>query len=169
MVAIELAVVLVLILLNGFLAMSELAVVSSRKPRLQLLANTGNQGAVAALALVNDPGRFLSTVQIGITLIGVLAGAFSGATLAERFADYLQSHQLSEAVAETVSFLVVVATITYLSLIIGEPIPKHLALRNPERLAAFVAKPLTLWTKWPQNSQELAAPTPIVDQRRRLW
>lgn len=89
MVAIELAVVLVLILLNGFLAMSELAVVSSRKPRLQLLANTGNQGAVAALALVNDPGRFLSTVQIGITLIGVLAGAFSGATLAERFADYL--------------------------------------------------------------------------------
>jgi putative hemolysin len=89
MVAIELAVVLVLILLNGFLAMSELAVVSSRKPRLQPLANTGNQGAVAALALVNDPGRFLSTVQIGITLIGVLAGAFRGATLAERFADYL--------------------------------------------------------------------------------
>lgn len=144
MVVIELAVVLVLILINGFLAMSELAVVSSRKPRLQALANKGSQAAIAALALVGDPGRFLSTVQIGITLVGVLAGAFSGATLAERHADYLESHRLSGGVAETISFAVLAASITYLSLIIGELIPKHLALRNPEKLAAFVAKPLTL-------------------------
>jgi putative hemolysin len=145
MIWLELLLIIGLIALNGFLSMAELAIVSSRKPRLKLLANTGSEGAALALKLANDPGPFLSTVQIGITLVGVLAGAFSGATLAERFADYLEEvFPLSETVAETLSLILVVTSVTYLSLIIGELVPKQVALRNPERVASRVAKPMAL-------------------------
>ncbi|MBM3539891.1 MAG: HlyC/CorC family transporter [Alphaproteobacteria bacterium] len=147
MIWIEMAVVLVLMVANGYLAASELAVVSSRKPRLQRLANASVPGAAAALSLGKDSGRFLSTVQIGITLIGILAGAFSGATIAERFADYLETFSLSPAVAEAAAVILVVAVVTYLSLIVGELIPKQIALRNPERIAARVARSMTLLSR----------------------
>ena len=142
---VDLAVVLLLVLFNGFLALSELAVVSARRPRLKAMAEAGQRGAKAALRLAEEPGRFLSSVQIGITLIGILAGAFSGATLAERLADYLASTGLlGEAAAGTVAVAVVVAAVTYLSLIVGELVPKQVALRNPERIAAAVARSMEL-------------------------
>jgi putative hemolysin len=143
MLALELAVVAFLIVLNGFFAMAELAVVSSRRPRLSAMAEAGNAGARAALGLLENQPRFLSSVQIGITLIGVLAGAFGGATLAEDLAGWLQALGLRPGTAETVGVAVVVAAITYLSLIVGELVPKQLALANPERVAASVAAPMT--------------------------
>ncbi len=144
MLAFELTLVVLLILLNGFLAMSELAVVSSRLARLRALESAGVSGAATAIRLAEDPSKFLSTVQIGITLVGVLAGAFSGATLAERLGLYLAEQGMAETWADAVSLVGVVAIVTYLSLIIGELVPKQIALGNPERVAAFVARPL-LW------------------------
>jgi putative hemolysin len=143
MLALELGVVVLLILLNGFLAMAELAVVSARRPRLAAMAEAGKAGARPALVLLENQARFLSSVQIGITLVGVLAGAFGGATLAERLADHLETLGLGTASAETVAVAVVVALITYLSLIVGELVPKQIALANPERVASFVAGPMT--------------------------
>lgn len=139
MLYIEIAVVFALILVNGALAMAELAVVSSRRARLQALAERGRPGSRKALALASDPGKFLSTVQIGITMIGVLSGAFSGATIGVRLAQWIASQGVSHAVAEAVGVGVVVAAITYVSLIVGELVPKQIALRNPERIAASVA------------------------------
>jgi putative hemolysin len=139
MIAFEVLVIVFLILLNGFFAMTELAVVSSRKSRLETLAKQGRPGARAALKLSGQPGRFLSMVQIGITLIGVFAGAYSGATLAERLTIYLQTLGLSFGWAEGFAFAVVVGAITYLSLIVGELVPKQIALRNPEAMATTVA------------------------------
>jgi putative hemolysin len=144
MLAVELTLVVLLILLNGFLAMSELAVVSSRLARLRALESTGVRGAATAIRLAEDPGKFLSTVQIGITLVGVLAGAFSGATLAERLGAYLVEQGMAATWAAAIGLVLVVAVVTYLSLIIGELVPKQIALGNPERVAAFVARPL-LW------------------------
>jgi len=144
MLAFELTLVVLLILLNGFLAMSELAVVSSRLARLRALESAGVSGAATAIRLAEDPSKFLSTVQIGITLVGVLAGAFSGATLAERLGLFLAEQGMAETWADAVSLVGVVAIVTYLSLIIGELVPKQIALGNPERVAAFVARPL-LW------------------------
>lgn len=143
MVYFELSLVLALIALNGFLAMSELAVVSSRRARLQAMAAKGSRGADKALALAGDPGRFLSTVQIGITLVGILSGAFSGATLGDRLAGQLEQAGLPSGAASALGVGAVVAVITYLSLIFGELVPKQLALRNPERLAARVAPGLS--------------------------
>ena len=139
MLFVELLIVAVLTLLNGALAMSELAVVSSRPARLKVMAAEGNRGARAALDLAEDPGKFLSTVQIGITLVGVLSGAFSGATLGDRLAKWLVSIGADPAVAVPLGVGVVVVAITYLSLIIGELVPKQIALRDPERIAARVA------------------------------
>lgn len=142
--AAELGLLVALILLNGVLAMSELAVVSARKSRLQLMASRGDLGAEAALKLAADPGRFLSSVQIGITLVGIAAGAFSGATLAERLGLYLlEQFGWSEALADGLAFALVVTLVTYLSLIVGELVPKQLALRNAERMASLVARPMT--------------------------
>lgn len=143
----ELFVVVALVLVNGALAMSELAVVSSRPARLKVLADRDVGGAQAALALAENPGRFLSTVQIGITLVGVLAGAFSGATLGSRLAASLIGWGLTEAVAEPIAFGLVVAVITYLSLIIGELVPKQIALRDPERVACIVAPAMALLSR----------------------
>jgi len=147
--ALELGLIFGLIVLNGLLSMSELAVVSARRTRLQVLAERGNRGAEVALALAANPGRFLSSVQMGITLVGIAAGAFSGATLAERFSLTLQEWWplLPVLWADGLAFGCVVAVVTYLSLIIGELVPKQLALRNPERMAIRVARPMLLLAK----------------------
>lgn len=142
MLAFELLVVVLLVLLNGFLAMSELALVSARKSRLQSRADAGDRRAAAALKLSSDPGRFLSTIQIGITLIGILAGAFSGATLADEFGDWLETFPAFAGFGDALALAVVVILVTYLSLILGELAPKQLALRNPEAVAQSVAWPM---------------------------
>ncbi|HEY4134355.1 MAG TPA: hemolysin family protein [Alphaproteobacteria bacterium] len=144
MMALELTLVVLLIFLNGFLSMSELAVVSSRPARLRALESAGVRGAATALKLAEDPSKFLSTVQIGITLVGVLAGAFSGATIAEDLSAYLATLGMPLNWADAVGLVGVVAVVTYLTLIIGELVPKQVALANPERVAAFVARPM-LW------------------------
>ncbi len=143
----ELAFVIILTIVNGLLAMSELAVVSSRPARLKMLQEQGSGGARVALKLAENPGRFLSTVQIGITLVGVLSGAFSGATLGVRLSDWLLEMGLSQRLAEALGVGIVVVAITYLSLIIGELVPKQIALRDPERIAARVAPAMSLLSK----------------------
>lgn len=143
-VVFELSVALFLIALNGVFSLSELALVSARKARLQVMADQRRAGAQAALKLAEDPGRFLSTVQIGITLIGVLAGAFSGAALGQRLTDILLAQGLSEAVAEPLGYGLVIAVITYLSVVIGELVPKNLALRNAEGIACLIAPLMTV-------------------------
>ncbi len=143
----EIAIILVLTVVNGVLAMSELAVVSSRPARLKILADQGSRGAEVAIRLAEHPGRFLSTVQIGITLVGVLSGAFSGATLGVRLSNWMQEMGLSQNVAEWLGVGVVVVLITYLSLIVGELVPKQIALRDPERVAARVAPAMSVLSK----------------------
>ena len=138
----QILVVLCLILLNGFFAMSELAVVSSRRVRLERMAEEGRRGAAAALKLIEEPTRFLSTVQVGITLVGVFAGAYSGATLAEPLSQVLPASV--GRYSYPVALGIVVAGITYLSLVIGELVPKRIAFNNPERVAARVA-PFMTW------------------------
>ncbi|MFG1377426.1 hemolysin family protein [Xanthobacter autotrophicus] len=135
----EILIVLFLVLLNAVLAAAELSIVSSRPARLRTLADRGRRGASAALMLGEDPGRFLSTVQIGITLIGILAGAFSGASLGQSFSGFLSESGMPDSFAQPVGYTVVVAAITYVSLVIGELIPKRLALQNPEPLACILA------------------------------
>jgi putative hemolysin len=147
MASIEILIVLILTVINGLLAMSELAIASSRPQKLRALAEEGVGGARRALALASDPGRFLSTVQIGITLIGILAGAVSGATLGERFAAWLLAAGVPQAFAEPLGYGGIIALITYLSLIIGELVPKQIALGNPERVACFVAPAMTWLAK----------------------
>ena len=131
-----------LIMLNGVLAMSELAIVSARPARLRSMAENGSKGAEGALKLASEPGRFLSTVQIGITLIGILAGAYSGATFGEPVAQRLELLGLGAETADTIGVGLVIILTTYLSLVIGELVPKQLALRNPEPVAAFLARPM---------------------------
>ena len=142
MIWLQAAAVFLLIVLNGVLSMSELAVVSSSKPRLKLLADRGSRGARVALGLIDDPGSFLSTVQIGITLIGVLTGAVGGATLAEGVGTMLNHYVWIAPRGEAVAMALVVVIITLLSIVIGELVPKQLALRDPERIAVIVAPPL---------------------------
>lgn len=144
MLFVEIIVVLLLIFVNGLLAMSELAIVSSRPGRLKAMVDREVHGSRRALALASDPGRFLSTVQIGITLVGILAGAFSGATLGTRLADWLVERGVSDGIADAVAVGFVVTAITYLSLIGGELVPKRVALRNPEGVACLVAPAMTL-------------------------
>lgn len=139
MLYVELLLVLVLTLLNGLLAMSELAVVSSRPARLKGMADRGVSGARRALALAADPGKFLSSVQIGITLVGILSGAISGATLGDRLSEWLITQGVPARWAYVAGVGLVVTGITYLSLIVGELVPKQLALKNPERIASTVA------------------------------
>ena len=143
----EIVVVLALVLLNGYLAMSELAMVSARPARLETLARQGRRGARVALALARNPGRMLSTVQIGITLVGIAAGAFGGATLARPLADALAAVPALAPFSAQIAYTLVVVAITYLSLIIGELVPKQLALRAPERVAASVAPVIDLLSR----------------------
>lgn len=138
----EILIVLLLILLNGILAMAELAIASSRRSKLQQQANDGNKKAQAALELVDSPNRFLSTVQIGITLIGIFAGAFGGATIAEQLATQLVKIPQVAPFSDALALGIVVTIITYLSLIIGELVPKRLALTHPEAIAKTLARPM---------------------------
>ena len=140
--ALQIAIILVLTILNGLFALSETALVSSRKERLKQRAEAGDRGARTALELADEPTRFLSTVQIGISLIGVLAGAFGGATLAEPLSGALSRVPGLASYSWLVAFGIVVATITYLSLIIGELVPKRLALNDPETAASRLARPM---------------------------
>ncbi|RKK04973.1 DUF21 domain-containing protein [Pseudoroseomonas wenyumeiae] len=139
----ELGIILLLVLLNGTFAMSELAIVSSRRGRLLALQRAGKPGAAAALALAEDPSRFLPTVQVGITLVGVFAGAFAGQGLANRLAELMVLLPGFAPYAPQVSLFIVVLFITYLSLILGELVPKQFALRNPEGVACLVARPMS--------------------------
>jgi putative hemolysin len=137
----EVLVVAGLIVLNGFFAMSELAMMSARRARLQQMAEEGVTGAAAAIRLIDEPTRFLSTVQVGITLVGVLAGALSGARLAAPLGDALAP--LLGRSAYPLSVAAVVAAVTYFSLVVGELVPKRIALNDPEKLAARVARLMT--------------------------
>src|SRR5438874_2170524 len=136
-----------LILLNGVLAMSELAIVSSREARLKAMARSGSSGAQCALDLAADPGRFLSTVQSGITLIAIFAGAFSGASLGEPVSQRLELLGLQSKTAHTVGFGLVIVLTTYFSLVIGEIVPKQIALRSPEPIAVIISRPLRWLSK----------------------
>lgn len=138
----EILIILVLIIVNGVFSMSEMAIVSARKVRLQQLANQGDAKAKVALKLAESPNHFLSTVQVGISLIGILTGAFGGATIAEKLAISVGRVPLLAPYSEPISFGIVVLIITYLSLIIGELVPKRLALNNPEKIASAVAIPM---------------------------
>jgi putative hemolysin len=141
-ILLEILVIVLLLVINGIFAMSELAVIAAKKIRLEHRAERGDAGARAALALARDPTQFLSTVQVGITLVGVLAGAFGGATLAEKLAEELTAIAWLAPYADRAAFAIVVAFITYLSLIIGELVPKRIALGNPERVASLIARPM---------------------------
>ena len=147
MLFLELTVVVLLIVLNGLLSMSELAIVSAKRTRLQRMADQNVKGSRRALALAADPGKFLSTVQIGITLVGVLSGAFSGATVGVRMAGALAAFGLSQQLADALGVGLVVAIITYASLIVGELVPKQIALSNPEAVAVRVAPAMTVLAK----------------------
>jgi len=145
---IDAAIIVGLILLNGFFAMSELAIVSARRPRLKAMQAQGRRGAGTALALAEDSGRFLSGVQIGITLVGIINGAYSGATLAEPVGLRLTAvFGVAPALAEEIGFATVIAIATYLSLIVGELVPKQFALRSPEAIAVAVAPAMVLFAK----------------------
>src|SRR5215207_6707659 len=146
-IALELSVIFFLLVINGVFAMSEMAVVAARKTRLEHRAEGGDAGARAALDLAAHPTNFLSTVQVGITLVGVLAGAFGGAGIAEALAAQFAAVPWLASYAEPVAFGLVVAAITYLSLVLGELVPKRIALGNPERVAALVARPMRLVSK----------------------
>ena len=145
---IELFIVLALIGLNGLFALSELAVVSARQPRLKALANAGRRGAQSALALRSNPGRFLSSVQIGITLIGIVNGAFSGETFGEAAAEQLMELGVGKAVAGPLGFGLVIVVVTYLSIIVGELVPKSIALRDPDAVACLVAPSMTAFARF---------------------
>jgi putative hemolysin len=140
----ELGIAILLIGLNGLFALSELSIVSARKARLKMMADNGRAGAATALRLAEDPGRFLSTVQIGITLVGILAGAFSGAALGDRLTQIFLDQGMPERVAEPLGYGVVIGSITYLSVVVGELVPKHLALKNAEGIACAVAPLMAL-------------------------
>jgi putative hemolysin len=142
----EIAIILVLIILNGIFAMSEFAIVSAKKTRLRHRADEGDTRAAAALELVHEPTQFLSTVQIGITLVGIFAGAFGGATVAKGLSAYLKEFPALAPYSDLLSILLVVLVITYLTLIFGELVPKRLALNNAENIASLVAKPMRLFS-----------------------
>ncbi len=144
---IEILIVLGLILLNGFFALSELAVVSSRHSRLRALAASGRRGANRALRLATNPGRFLSTVQIGITLIGILSGVYSGEVFGAQAAAYLNDVGLPPGAAISLGYGAVAIAVTYFSVIIGELVPKNLALRNAENVACAVAPVMVVVSK----------------------
>lgn len=143
----ELLVIFLLLLINAFFALSEMAIVSASKPLLRQMVKQGNRRAEAALKLAEDPGKFLSTVQVGITLVGILAGAYGGATIAAKIAPFLNDIGWISPYGDTIAVALVVTLITFLSVVIGELIPKQLALRNPEGLAMFVAGSMALLSR----------------------
>jgi putative hemolysin len=158
----DVLIILALVVLNGVLSMSELAIVSSREARLKAMAKSGSAGAACALELAANPGRFLSTVQIGITLVGIVAGAYSGATLGQPVGERIELLGVEPETAGTIGFAIVIVLTTFASLVIGEIVPKQFALRSPEPIAAIVARPM----RWLS-----AATAPVVwllDQTSKL-
>jgi putative hemolysin len=143
----EFLVLLLLILVNGIFAMSEIAVVSSRKARLQQWADEGKSGAGVALELATEPGHFLAAIQVGITLVVILSGAFGEATVAGSLAGHVARVPVLAPYAATIALAIVVSAITILSVILGELVPKRIALRNPEGIAVTVARPMRLLSK----------------------
>lgn len=143
----EILLILLLIIVNGILAMSEIAIVSARQSRLQQWADAGDAKAKAALALANEPNRFLSTVQIGITLVGIFTGAYGGATLAEQLSDALSQFPVLDPYSDALGLGIVVLSITFLSLVMGELVPKRLGMYSPERIAATMAQPMMLMSR----------------------
>ena len=139
----EIIILLLLFALNGVFSMSEMAVVASRKARLQQLANAGNHRAAKALALARNPTRFLSTIQVGITFVGIFSGAFGQAALANGLGQALAAYPALAGYSDALALAIVVVAIAYLSLIIGELVPKRLALQNPEQIAALTAAPMS--------------------------
>lgn len=144
---IDVAIILALIVVNGVFAMSELAIASSRRARLEAMARSGRKGAGVAIALAADPGKFLSTVQVGITLIAVLSGAYSGEALGGPVAERLTWLGLSAATTSTLGFALVIGVTTIASLLVGELVPKQIALRSPEPIAAVMAPPMQLLSR----------------------
>lgn len=138
----EISLVLVLLVANGVFAMTEIAIVSSRKGLLQAMADKGNRGSARALALSENPNRFLSTVQIGITLVGIVAGALGSGTVATRLAEIIQVVPWIGNYAQPISLAVVIGILTYLSLVIGELVPKRLAMKFPEAIASGMSGPM---------------------------
>ena len=138
-IGLELLILAVLILINGLFSLSEMAIISARKTRLQQRAQEGSRRAAAALELASEPNQFLATIQVGITLVGILAGAFGGATLAEEMADLMTRVRWLAPYAEAIGVGIVVLVTTYLTLVMGELVPKRLALGNPEQVASTIA------------------------------
>ncbi|MDD4599949.1 hypothetical protein SDC9_13809 [bioreactor metagenome] len=145
--SIEIAIILILIVANGVFALTEMAVVSSRKVRLEKMAEEGNAGSRLALELAEEPTPLLSTIQVGITLIGILTGTFGGATLSRILSEQLKNVPAVAAHSDAISLVVVVSAITYLTLIFGELVPKRIALNNPEPIAAVLAGPMSTFSK----------------------
>ncbi|HZD42968.1 MAG TPA: hemolysin family protein, partial [Methanomicrobiales archaeon] len=143
-ITVNILIIFLLIIANGLFALSEFAIVSARRARLQQLAEEGDEDARAALELADTPNRFLSTTQIGITLIGILAGAFGGATIADQLNVYLSQVAILAPYSGAISLAIVVIGITYFTLLLGEIVPKRLALQNPERIASRVAGPMRI-------------------------
>lgn len=147
-ILLEIVLILFLLIANGIFAMAEIAIVSARRARLQKRADDGDARSAAALALANDPDDFLSTVQVGITLVGILAGVFGGATIAEEIGARLDLVPLIAPHGESVAVGLVVAAITFLSVVLGELVPKRIALSSPEAIARFVARPMQRLARW---------------------
>ena len=141
-IALELVFVLLLLLANGLFAMAEISLVAARKTRLKTMVDEGNVGSKLALSLANSPGKFLSTVQVGITLVGILAGAVGGADIAREITPYVARISFLQGYANIISLVISVTILTYFSVIIGELLPKRLALNNPERIASALARPM---------------------------
>ena len=138
----DIVIILLLILLNGIFSMSEIALISARKSRLNSDARRGSKSAATALRLAEDPDRFLSTIQIGITLIGILTGLYSGAALADDFGALLQKWGLTPAVARTLGQITIVVIVTYLSIVVGELVPKRIGLALANMVAKAVSRPM---------------------------
>ncbi|MFD1140064.1 hemolysin family protein [Larkinella insperata] len=143
----ELAIILFLVILNGVFSLSEIALVSSRKARLETDARNGDRRAEEALKLAESPNRFLATVQIGITLIGILTGIFSGDSLTGQISAFVTQFPLLQPYANSIAVTVTVVLITYLSLVLGELVPKRIGLSNPEGIAKFVVRPMNVLSK----------------------
>ncbi len=144
---VEIIIILLLIIVNGIFSMSEIALVSSKKFKLESASEKGNKGAKVALDLSENPGKFLSTVQVGITLIGILTGVFGGASISRRLDDYFEASGVFGNYSETVAGLIVVFGITYVTLILGELLPKRIGMNSPEKIASAIAIPMTILAK----------------------
>src|SRR5215203_893715 len=147
-VAFEIVIIFLLLIANGVFAMAEIAVVSSKKARLRRMADQGNGKARMALELAESPNRFLATVQIGITLVGIFAGAFGGATIAAKLDPLIAKAAFLAPYSDKIAFALVVAIITYFSLVLGELVPKRFGLSNPEGIAMAVARPMNWLSKF---------------------